>query len=419
LVIYEYLISLKVEKGKIMQNSMEFFKKGFEKVNVVTICQDLIRISSINPPGDELTVANYCGDFLRHLGFEVNLILHSEKRASILACLRGSGQLPGVMVCGHLDTVPTGAIPWQHKPLGGDIDDGKIWGRGSSDMKGGIAALLASAKVIVESGFSLQGDLWVALTAGEEVDFLGAKEISKHFEVLPLQVLLIPEPSSNAIFLAQKGALWLEISMQGKTAHASMPDLGINTVEMMSQFIYQFKSLDFPYKAHPLLDGCTAAVTTIKGGEKTNVVPDECRTTIDIRTMPGQNHKEMLDQIVNLLKNLEKITPGLKTNVKVLNDRAAVVTDMDNPIVSPIHKAASDVLGYEVPIKGVRFFTDSAVLTPAWDVPMILCGPGHAELAHQPDEYVEISLLKQAVEIYTLALSSYLGKKMKTLSDGW
>lgn len=393
-----------------MQNRMERFKKRFEKVDVVTICQDLIRISSINPPGDELNIARYCGDFLRHLGFEVNLIKHSENRASVLANLRGSGQAPGVMVCGHLDTVPIGAIPWLHKPLGGDIADGKIWGRGSSDMKGGVAAFLASAQVISESGFSLKGDLWVGLTAGEEVDFLGAIEISKHREVLPLQVLLIPEPSSNEIFLAQKGALWLEVGMEGKTAHASMPDLGINTVEMMAQFIYQFKSLDFPYLIHPLLDGCTTAVTTIKGGEKTNTVPDECFTTIDIRTMPGQNHKEMLDQIVNVLKNLEENSPGLKTKVKVLNDRAAVLTDLDNPKVIPIQKAASAVLGLEVPIKGVRFFTDSAVLTPAWEVPMVLCGPGHAELAHQPDEYVEISMLRQAVEIYTLALTSYLGK---------
>ncbi len=253
-----------------MQNVMKRFKKGFEKVDVVTICQDLIRISSINPPGDELNIASYCGDFLRHLGFEVNLIRHSEKRASVLACLKGSGQVPGVMVCGHLDTVPIGAIPWQHKPLGGDITDGKIWGRGTSDMKGGLASFLASAQVIAESGFSFQGDLWVGLTAGEEVDFLGAIEISKHFEVLPLQVLLIPEPSSNDIYLAQKGALWLEVGMEGKTAHASMPDLGINTVEIMSQFITQFKSLKFTYLPHPLLDGCSSAVTTIKGGEKIN-----------------------------------------------------------------------------------------------------------------------------------------------------
>ncbi len=387
----------------------KFIKNELKKVDVVAICQDLIRINSINPPGDELIIANYCADFLQTLGFEIELIQHSEKRASVLARLRGSDQVPGVMVCGHLDTVPVGAITWQHEPLGGEIFDGKIWGRGASDMKGGIAALLASVHGLVKSNFSPRGDLWVGLTAGEETDFLGALEISKHHEVLPLQVLLIPEPSSNEIFLAQKGALWLEIEMEGKTAHGSMPDLGVNTVESMAQFIYRLKSLDFSFKPHLLLDKCTAAGTTMHGGEKINVIPDNCYSTIDIRTMPGQNHKVILDKIQNLLHDIEESTPGLKSKMRILKDYAAVETDQKNPIVSPIRSAASLVLGEEVPIKGVRFFTDSAVLTPAWEVPMVLCGPGHAELAHQPDEFIEISLLKQAEEIYTLALKDYLG----------
>ncbi|MBE0687205.1 MAG: M20/M25/M40 family metallo-hydrolase, partial [Anaerolineaceae bacterium] len=225
-----------------MPEIIEENQNGYEELNVVAICQDLIRINSINPPGDELTIARYCSDFLLRLGFEIRLLQHSEKRASVLARLKGSGQVPGVMVCGHLDTVPVGAIPWKHAPLGGEISDGRIWGRGTSDMKGGIAAILASAQALVKSDFAPHGDLWVGLTAGEETDFLGALEISKHHEVLPLQILLIPEPSSNEIFLAQKGALWIEIGMEGKTAHGSMPDLGINTVELMSQFIHQFKT---------------------------------------------------------------------------------------------------------------------------------------------------------------------------------
>lgn len=392
-----------------MKEIIELNKKGFEEINVVAICQDLIRMNSINPPGDEMALARYCGNFLSRLGFEIKLLQHSEKRASVLAHLKGSGQVPGVMVCGHLDTVPVGAISWKHAPLGGEIADGKIWGRGASDMKGGIAAILASGHELVKSDFAPRGDLWVGLTAGEETDFLGALEISKHREVLPLQVLLIPEPSSNEIFLAQKGALWIEIGMEGKTAHGSMPDLGINTVEWMSQFIHQFKTLVFPFQSHPLLDSCTAAVTSIHGGEKINVIPDNCFSTIDIRTMPGQSHKVILDQIANLLKNLEDTSPGLKTKIKILKDYAAVETDIKNPIVKPILAAACTVLGTEVPIKGVRFFTDSAVLTPTWQVPMVLCGPGHAELAHQPEEYIEISLLKQSVDIYTLALKNYLG----------
>jgi succinyl-diaminopimelate desuccinylase len=391
-----------------MSHQTEKLRNEFGKVDVVEICQEIVRINSINPPGNELNMARYCGDFLSRLGFEVRLLEHSENRASVLACLKGTGSVPGVMVCSHLDTVPVGILPWQHNPLGGEIDDGKIWGRGASDMKGGLAASLAAAQVLVQSGVSLRGALWMGLTAGEEVDFLGALEIAKHREVLPLQVLLIPEPSSNELFLAQKGALWLEITMHGKTAHGSMPDLGINAVELMVQFINRFKSLDFPCRPHPLLDNFTSAVTTIKGGVKTNVVPDECSATLDIRTLPGQDHAEMLDGIRGLLNDLEQITPGLIAEVKVLNDRPAVVTEMDNPIIFPIRTAAEKILGRPVPSKGVKFFTDSAVLTPAWDIPMIICGPGHAGLAHQPDEYIEISLLQKAVGIYSLAFASYL-----------
>ena len=191
-----------------MQYQIDTFKNNLEKVDVVAICQDIIRINSINPPGNELDLAKYCENFLRRLGFEVSLLQHSEKRASVLACLKGNGNVPGVMVCSHMDTVPVGSIPWQHKPLDGEIADGKIWGRGTSDMKGGLASFLAAAQAIVESGISLQGDLWVGLTAGEEVDLMGSNEIAKHREVLPLQVVLIPEPSSNDVYLAQKGALW-------------------------------------------------------------------------------------------------------------------------------------------------------------------------------------------------------------------
>lgn len=388
---------------------MDRFIERIEKIDVVSICQDLIRMNSINPPGNELQVAKYCGDFLSHFGFNVNLLQHSENRASVLSCKRGIGKVPGVMVCAHMDTVPIGEAAWQHDPLGGDISDGKIWGRGASDMKGGLAVALASAQVLIESGLPLKGDLWIGLTAGEEVDLLGSKEISKHREVLPLQVLLIPEPSSNEIFLAQKGALWLEISMHGKTSHGSMPELGINAVEMMSQFIYRLKSLDFPFQFHPLLDGYTTAVTTIKGGVKVNVVPDECSTTIDIRTVPGQNHTTILKKINGLLKNIEENNPGLGTKVNVLNDYPAVVTDAKDPRVLSMLEASSSVLGHQVPIKGVKFYTDSAVLTPSLDVPMIICGPGHAELAHQSDEYVEIGLLRDSVKIYTRALANYLG----------
>jgi succinyl-diaminopimelate desuccinylase len=380
-----------------------------KKADVVEICQDLVRIDTIDPPGNELAVAEYCRDFLKPLGFEINLIMHSENRASLLGCRKGIGQLPGVLICAHMDTVPVGEVKWKHDPLGGELADGKVWGRGASDMKSGLAVTLAAARELVESGIPLKGNLWIGLTAGEEVDLLGSKAIAKHREMLPLQVLLVPEPSSNEIYLAQKGALWLEVSMLGKIAHGSMPELGINAVESMSQFISGLKTTDFPFNQHPLLDDYSVAVTTIKGGSKINVVPDECTTTIDIRTVPGQDHKVMLDMITRLLNRLEEDHPGLKTRIMVLNDYPAVVTEANNPIVFPMLEAACSVLDHQVPIKGVKFYTDSAVLTPELEVPMIICGPGHASLAHQTDENVEVNMLRDSVQIYARALANYLG----------
>lgn len=388
-----------------MRFQRDYFQKEFAKTDVVAICQDIVPMKTINPPGDETNLAKYCQAYLIRLGFEAELLPHSDERASVLAHLKGTGQTAGVLICAHMDTVPLGEVSWQHDALGGEIFDGKIYGRGASDMKGGLAAALAAARVIVESGVSLQGDLWIALTAGEEVDFLGAKLIASHREVLPLQVLLIPEPSSNEIYLAQKGALWLEVEMRGRTAHGSMPDLGVNAVEIMAQFIQRLKLLEFPFQPHPLLDSYTAAVTTIHGGIKMNIIPDRCCVTIDIRTVPGQNHVKMLNQIRGVLKELEKAAPGLKTKIDVVKDLPAVVTAENHPKVIPVLEAARAVSGREVPIKGVRYFTDSAVLAPAWNIPMIICGPGHASLAHQPDEYVEINLLQEAVEIYTLAIA--------------
>lgn len=386
----------------------ENLKSVSEKADVVSLCQDVVRINTINPPGNEEELARFCEDFLKNLGFEVRLLQHSQGRASILACLKGSGKTKGVMACAHMDTVPLGAAAWQHDALSGDIADGKVWGRGASDMKGGLAAILMAAKTLVDSGQKLRGDLWIGLTAGEEVDFLGASELAKHREMLPIQVLLIPEPSSNEIYLAQKGALWLEVNMEGKTAHGSMPDLGINAVEIMAEFIRDLKLLEFPYQPHPLLEKYTSAVTTMQGGFKVNVVPDQCSITVDIRTVPGQNHANMLNQVRGLLNTLKKAYPGLKSGVKVIKNYPAIVTDPDDPAVRTMLKTASQVVGRTVPIKGVRYFTDSAVLAPAYGVPVIICGPGHADLAHQPDEYVEVDLLRQSVEIYTRVIAEYL-----------
>jgi len=380
----------------------------FKEAEVVKFCQELVRIKSVNPPGDELQAAEYVASVLKKLGLEVELIKHSPTRASVLARLKSSRKKPGLLYNGHLDTVPVGAEEWIHEPFRADVAEGKIWGRGTADMKGGLAVIMVAAKALAEARLPLQGDLIIAATAGEEADSLGATALAARPDLGPVQAVVIPEPSYNDIFVAEKGAFWIEITTQGKTAHGSMPEMGRNAVMMMVTLINELGKMPFPYKEHPLLGGFSQSINTIAGGVKTNVVPDYCAVTVDMRTVPGQDHRAILRQVEDLIADLSRRLPDFKALVKVTNDRAPVETSPEEPAVQSFADVVAEVAGERPVPKGVRYYTDAVAFVPVLKAPMIICGPGDAKLAHQPNEYVEVSKLVQAARIFTLAAAKLL-----------
>ena len=379
-----------------------------KEVDCVKLCQELIRIKSVNPPGDELQAAEYVVSVLKKVGMEVELIKHSPTRASVLARLKSSRKKPALLFNGHLDTVPVGAEKWIHEPFQGDQSEGKIWGRGSADMKGGLAVLMVAAKALVDARVPLQGDLILTATAGEEVDSLGAIAVAGRRDLGPIQAVVIPEPSYNDVFVAEKGAFWLELTTQGKTAHGSMPEQGRNAIMMMVALLNELEKLTFPYKEHPLLGGFSKSINTISGGVKTNVVPDSCVVTVDMRTVPGQDHRAILKQVEDLIADLSRRMADFKASAKVANDRAPVETSPNDPIVQNFYDVVAEVAGERPVPKGVRYYTDAVAFVPVLRIPMIICGPGDAKLAHQPNEHVEISKLVQAAKIYTLAAAKLL-----------
>jgi len=379
-----------------------------KEAEVVKFCQELVRIKSVNPPGDELQAAEYVASVLKKLGLEVELIKHSPTRASVLARLKSSRKKPGLLYNGHLDTVPVGAEEWIHEPFRADVAEGKIWGRGTADMKGGLAVIMVAAKALAEARVPLQGDLIIAATAGEEADSLGATALAARPDLGPVQAVVIPEPSYNDIFVAEKGAFWIEITTQGKTAHGSMPEMGRNAVMMMVTLINELGKMSFPYKEHPLLGGFSQSINTIAGGVKTNVVPDYCAVTVDMRTVPGQDHRAILRQVEDLIADLSRRLPDFKALVKVTNDRAPVETSPEEPAVQSFADVVAEVAGERPVPKGVRYYTDAVAFVPVLRAPMIICGPGDAKLAHQPNEYVEVSKLVQAARIFTLAAAKLL-----------
>jgi succinyl-diaminopimelate desuccinylase len=380
----------------------KIFTSG-QEAEVVRFCQELVRIKSVNPPGDELPAAEYVASTLEKAGLEVELISHNTTRASVFARLKSFRKIPAVLFNGHLDTVPVGREKWTHDPFEAEIADGRIWGRGTADMKAGLAALMVAAKTLAEVRLPLRGDLILAATAGEETDSMGATSIATRPDLGPVQAVLIPEPSYNDIYVAEKGALWLEFNTRGKTAHGSMPDLGQNAIMMMATLIHELQRLAIPYQEHPMLGGLTQSVNTIAGGMKTNVVPDHCVTTVDLRTVPGQDHRAIVRQIEDLIADLSHRIPGFKASVSVINDRIPIETSPEEPVVQSFADVVAEVTGHRPVPKGVRYYTDAVAFVPALKTPMIICGPGDARLAHQPDEHVEVSKLIEAAKIYTLA----------------
>jgi succinyl-diaminopimelate desuccinylase len=388
-------------------DAFHFIREEHEK-EVVRFCQELLRFRSVNPPGDELAAAEYISGVLAAAGLEVELIKHAPTRASLISRLRGSGKAPALLFNGHIDTVPVGIEAWIHDPFAGVLADGKIWGRGAADMKGGVAALMMALKILAQAKLPLKGDLIFAATAGEETNSLGATAIASRKDLGPVQAILIPEPSENELFIAEKGAFWIELCTQGKTAHGSMPDLGRNALLMMIRLIEEFGKLDIPFKLHPLLDGFTRSVNTIAGGVKTNVVPDSCVATIDMRTVPGQDHPAILGQIEGLIKKMQQKTPDFKASVKIINDRAPIETPADDPAVEIFCEVIRQVTRKNPLPGGTRYFTDGVVFVPALKAPLLICGPGAPAMAHQPNECVEIEKLLDAVRIYTLAAIRFL-----------
>lgn len=370
---------------------------------LVQLTQELVRIQSINPPGDEAKVAECIATRLQRAGMFAEMVSHAEAgRASMVGGLRGSGERPALLFSGHLDTVPAGDN-WQHDILAAEISDGKIWGLGTTDMKSGVAAMLVAMEAIQRAGIPLKGDLLFAGTAGEEVDSMGAQQLVQQQKLSNVGFMVIGEPTTNRVFTAEKGVLWLELKTRGQTAHGSMPHLGVNAIMHMNKLLQGLSAARIPYESHPLLGDFTMNIATIQGGVKTNVVPDACRVTIDTRTVIGQDHQEILDTVRQLIDRLCAEDPTFHAEVRTITERAPLDIPFDHPQVQTFVRARDRVTGQTSTPIAATYATDGSVFVPAYEAPMVICGPGLPEKAHQPNEYVDISRLTEAARIYTLA----------------
>ncbi|MHC4558508.1 MAG: M20 family metallopeptidase [Planctomycetota bacterium] len=258
------------------------------------------------PEKGELAAAEVISAEFALSGIDSQIDSWDQNRANIIAHVKSTGHRVALLFACHLDVVGPGEATWKHPAFGAIESDGKIYGRGSTDMKGGIAAIVTAISRIADSGVKLQGDIIFAATAGEETDSCGAERlISDHDRLPELVGVIIPEPTDFAVVTAHRGMLWLEVTTKGKAAHSSTPQLGVNAIASMQSVLNELDNYKIAAEPHKLLGRCSMSINTITGGKELNIVPDKCSIGIDIRTLPAQKHQDIITDLEKTFAKLK------------------------------------------------------------------------------------------------------------------
>jgi len=373
-------------------------------MNEFRFLQKLLKINSSNPPGNEHRVTEAFIERCKEQGLSFKMTYLEENRSNFEVTLKGKGD-KHLFLCGHMDTVSPGVSEWEYGPFSGEIVGDRIYGRGASDMKSGLAAMYLALESLILEKYTPNASITFLATAGEEVDSCGARVFLEGNEEKRIDALVIGEPTNEKVVVGHKGALWLEITTYGKTSHGSMPDQGINAVDHMIKITNVLDSLKMDWKTvKEPLGSSSLALTMIEGGIQTNVVPDRCTLRVDIRTVPPQSHDDLIDELEKKLNDLAEKNEIYQFKVSKILDRPAILT-----------AESSDIIQCALAIKdegnsdcfGVSYYTDAAVLNPRSEIPTLIYGPGDEKLAHQPNEWVSLSAYKRSINFYKELILSY------------
>lgn len=370
---------------------------------------DLVRINSVNPKfsggtTDESAIAEHLDGVLRALGMEVVRYDAGPGRTSVVGRLRGTGGGHSLMLCGHIDTV---GIEGMKAPLSGRVREGRLYGRGSYDMKGGVAACLAAVKALVREGASLAGDIVFVGAADEEVASAGMSEVLKHVRT---DAAIVTESTELQLCLAHKGFCWMEVEVEGRAAHGSRFEEGIDANMAMGRFLGRLDTLERALRKrtpHALVGPPSLHAAVILGGTGTSTYAASCRLEIERRTIPGETEASALAEIQTILDALAADDASFRARVRPLLARGTFEARRDSEIVESVHAAATEVLGAAPPIIGEPYWMDAALLADA-GIETVVFGPTGAG-AHAAREWVELDSVERVAATLARTAVRYCG----------
>jgi len=366
-----------------------------DEKRVLSLLKDLVATPSESPPGWEAEVAKVLQEHLEGHGISCVSVSPREGRPNLI--FSTSEDLTGNLVLhGHLDTVPIGPREnWNNEPLGAEIVNGRLYGRGATDMKGPIAALAEA--MILYNDEKHSRPLMMLATSDEESGCFGAEEVADSGLLNGVAWGVCAEPTSLNVLVGEKGTFWHRVVAEGKSAHGSRPHEGLNAITMCMNALEVLTAPGYHYEPDELMGESTMNVGKISGGTKINVVPEYCEAEVDMRTVKGQTTEGLTQQMT---KRLEQEGLSEAVRIEYIHGKPAVVTPREAEIVRVSMDAVKRVTGREPFPTAATYGTDCSVLQPRIGIVNVICGPGSIEQAHQPDEYIRVDELVQSVDVY-------------------
>ena len=382
----------------------------------ISLLQRLVRLNTENPPGNEGPAARFLAEYLEPLGFETEYHQSAPERGSLVARLRGSGGGRTLVMNGHLDIGPIGT-GWTKDPLGGEIKDGKIYGRGVSDMKSGIAAMVSAARAVTLSRIPRRGDLILLPTADESSGGrLGMGHLVEPLRGLRANMAVVGEPTVGDVCLAHRGAVWAEIVVTGRSGQASRPASGINAIMAMGRVLRAFETDLAPRLArhtHPLLPAPSLNAGLIEGGVKTNVIAERCRVVVDRRSLPGERTEDIVREIRECAAQAIDGT-GARVEVSVVMAKPASEIPADAPVVAECIRAFEAVVGRRPALRASPGYTDAHWFNLDLGIPAAVFGPWYlhppaGSISDIPDEHNYVEDILIGTRVYAQLIANVIG----------
>jgi succinyl-diaminopimelate desuccinylase len=391
-----------------------------DEQEVVRLTQQLVRIPSVyrpgQPEGNEERVARFVADYLRQMGMQVFFEEVVPGRPNVIAFYDSGRPGKTLLFEAHTDVVTEGdRDAWSYDPFGAAVEHGRIYGRGSCDTKGNLAAAICAVRAIQRSRLPFSGKILLCIPCDEEGMMIGIKDFIRRGWANGVDAAIICEPEENQLCITQKGAMRAILRTYGKMAHGAMPLTGINPNTRMAKAIVELEELERKEQErlgkHPMLGWPSITPTIVqapvKGEPQINVVPDQCMTTLDIRTIPGQDHDQLRAEMEAILQRLAEQDPDFKATLEVIEERPWTLTPQHEEVVQAVACAYREITKKEPVYNGVPGATDGTFLHQA-GIPIITTGAGDRHIPHHADEYVDVDQLVETTQLFALSALTYL-----------